>query len=309
MVKYPKFLKPKDRVAIVSPAGAVDADLIDGACQTLISWGLVPVVGSYAKGRCNRFSGTDDQRLFDLQQALDDPTIAAILCGRGGYGTLRIVDKLDFSQFAKSPKWVIGFSDITALHARIEKEGFASLHGVMAKALAHSSDNCLAVEALHRALFALPSYHEQRNEMNVKGEALGELVGGNLSLLYALQGTPYAIQPKGKILFIEDLSERMYHIDRMIQALRIAGVFRGIEGLIVGRFTDIDADAAFGSVEQVVMNALDGRRIPVAFNFPVGHITDNMPLVHGADARLKIDSEKSVWLTFSEPIVWNDTKL
>lgn len=307
-MKYPRLLKPKDRVAIVSPAGAVEPDLIDGACSTLIAWGYVPVVGSHAKGKSHRFSGTDEERLFDLQQAMDDPSISAILCGRGGYGTLRIVDKLDFTEFSKHPKWVIGFSDITALHARIEKEGFASIHGVMAKALAHSEENVYATEALRRSMVTLPSYEVEPTQGNIPGRAIGEVVGGNLSLLYSLLGTPYAIQPKGKILFIEDLSERMYHIDRMIQALRIAGVFREIEGLIVGRFADIDPDSSFGSVEKIVLNALEGRKIPVCLDFPLGHIKYNMPLWHGAEATLEIDSESSV-LRYVEPIVWNRTQL
>jgi muramoyltetrapeptide carboxypeptidase len=302
---FPAFLQKKDKVAIVSPSGSVDPELIDGACSTLISWGLVPVVGAYAKGKHHRFAGTDEQRIFDMQQALDDPSISAILCGRGGYGMSRIVDKLDFKLFKQRPKWIIGFSDITALHARIEKEGYASIHGVMAKALAHAENNQLAVESLRRMLMPENSsvYHIESRKENRKGEALGRLVGGNLSLLYALQGTPYAIQPEGKILFIEDLSERMYHIDRMIQTLRLAGVFKKISGLIVGQFTDIDPDDSFGSVENIVLNALEGRKIPVAFNFPVGHVTDNVALLHGADVRLMVNKDGAD-LQFVSPLTF-----
>ncbi len=298
----PAFLRPKDKVVIVSPSGAVDPSLIDGACATLISWGLVPVVGAYAKGKRDRFSGTDEERLFDLQQALDDPSVAAILCGRGGYGALRIVDKLDFTKFKQNPKWIIGFSDITALHARVAKEGFASLHGVMAKALACWEESESAVELLRNTLMGnRPTYCIESHKKNQKGSAIGQLVGGNLSLLYALQGTPYAIDPKGKILFIEDLSERMYHIDRMIQNLRLAGVFQKIEGLIVGQFTDIDEDTSFGSVENIVLSALEGRKIPVAFNFPVGHVDNNFPLMHGADVALEVNKEEAT-LRFALPI-------
>lgn len=293
----PAFLRPKDKVAIVSPSGAVDPALIDGACKTLISWGLVPVVGAYAKGKNGRFAGTDEQRLFDLQQAMDDPSVAAILCGRGGYGALRIVDKLDFTQFSKRPKWLIGFSDITALHSRFEKEGYASIHGVMAKALAHQEDNKKSVSTLKNLLFGKENTYKiaAGKRYNQKGFATGELVGGNLSLLYALTGTPYAIQPEGKILFIEDLSERMYHIDRMVQNLRLSGVFDKIEGLVIGQFADIEPDRSMNrTLEEIFLDAVKGRNIPVAFGFPVGHVTDNRALIHGTKVNLEVNESGSV---------------
>ncbi|MBR0502496.1 MAG: LD-carboxypeptidase [Paludibacteraceae bacterium] len=290
----PAFLRPKDKVAIVSPAGAVDPALIDGACATLISWGLVPVVGAYAKGKYGRYAGSDEQRLFDLQQAMDDPSIAAILCGRGGYGALRIVDKLCFKGFAQRPKWLIGFSDITTLHSRFEKEGFASIHGVMAKALAHQSDNKKAVTSLKNMLFGKEvSYKVTKGKKyNRAGVATGELVGGNLSLLYALTGTPYAVRPEGKILFIEDLSERMYHIDRMVQNLRLSGIFDGIKGLVLGQFADIEPDRSMNqTLEEIFLAAVGDRDIPIAFGFPFGHVTDNRALMHGAPVELKVREE------------------
>lgn len=292
----PQYLRRGDRVAIVSPSGAVDPELIDGACETLRMWGLQPVLGQTAKGRHGRFSGTDEERLADLQWAMDSPEFAAILCGRGGYGAVRIVDKLRFDGIRQYPKWLIGFSDITAFHARFFDEGIASAHAVMAKAIAHADDNVEAVESLRKLLFGervhYVSYSNEKSVYNRSGYATGELVGGNLSLLYALQGTPYALQPQGKVLFIEDLSERLYHIDRMMQNLRLSGVFEEINGLVVGQFTNIDADPSFGqNIEEIILSAVGDREIPVAFNFPVGHVSDNWALPHGVTAHLEVQGD------------------
>ncbi|MBO4804971.1 MAG: LD-carboxypeptidase [Paludibacteraceae bacterium] len=286
----PPYLKVGDKVAIVSPAGAVSPDLIDGAAETLRSWGFVPVLGNSSKGRNGRFSGSDEERAADLQWALDDPSIRAILCGRGGYGTVRIIDRLDFSSFERNPKWVIGFSDITILHAALANRGFQSVHGVMARALAHTAGNWDAVSALRRCLQGdLLSYQMPSSPLNRDGVAKGTLVGGNLSILYGLRATPYDISPKGKILFIEDISERPYHIDRMMHNLKLSGVLSQISGLLVGEFTDIEEDASFGmTVNEIVADAVSEYGYPVAFNFPVGHGTTNQPVFHGAEVQLTV---------------------
>lgn len=289
----PPYLKEGDKVAIVSPSGAVAPELVDGAAEVLVSWGLVPVLGASAKGKRGRFAGTDEERLSDLQWAMDDPSIRAILCGRGGYGAVRIVDQLNFKGFEASPKWLIGFSDITILHAAISHHGIQSLHGAMAKALAHTAGNWDAVSALRRTLFGAPTdFTLTPCSLNRAGEATGELVGGNLSVMYGLRGTPFDIQPKGKILFIEDISERPYHIDRMMHSLKLGGILSSISGLLVGAFSDIDEDASFGqTVKEIIASAVAEYDYPVAFNFPLGHETTNMPVIHGADVSLKVEAD------------------
>jgi muramoyltetrapeptide carboxypeptidase len=293
----PHFLKTGDKVAIVSPSGAIDPELIDGAADLLKSWGFCPVLGKYAKGRCGRFSGTDEQRLSDLQWAMDDPSIRAILCGRGGYGTVRIVDKLDFSKFAESPKWMIGFSDITILHWAFCAHGFQSLHAVMAKAMCHYETNMGSVEAMREILMGDMSeiYNMPSHKLNRNGQASGTLFGGNLSVLYGLRGTSIDVAQKGGILFIEDLAERPYHIDRMMQNLRLSGVLDNISGLIVGRFSDIEEDPLFfgKTVEEIIASAVEGHDYPVLFGFPVGHEDINVPLVHGANISVSVSDEGS----------------
>lgn len=286
----PPYLKIGDKVAIVSPAGAVAPELIDGAAAALRAWGYEPVLGSCAKGRCGRFAGTDEERLADLQWAMDDPSVRAILCGRGGYGTVRIIDRLDFRAFEQSPKWVIGFSDITVLHAALARRGYQSLHGPMARALAHAAGNWDAVSSLRRCLQGeVSSYGLPSSALNRDGVAEGELVGGNLSILYGLRSTPFDLSPKGKILFIEDISERPYHIDRMMHNLKLSGVLSQISGLLVGEFTDIEEDASFGqTVHEIVASAVREYDFPVAFGFPVGHGTTNLPVRHGAAVRLTV---------------------
>ncbi|MFA6883869.1 MAG: LD-carboxypeptidase [Paludibacteraceae bacterium] len=290
----PSFLKVGDKVAIVSPSGAVDPDFIDGAAALLRAWGFCPVLGFYAKSRRGRFSGSDEERLSDLQWAMDDPSVRAILCGRGGYGAVRIVDGLDFTAFSESPKWLVGFSDITVLHWALFSQGFQSVHAVMAKAMAQIDANREPVEALRAILqgnlpelTGLPAH-----PLNRMGNANGTLFGGNLSVLYGLRGTRLDVSRQGDILFIEDLSERPYHIDRMMQNLRIGGVLESLSGLLVGRFSDIEEDPLFGqTVEEMIASAVDDYDYPVAFNFPVGHVALNMPVIHGAEINLSVTEQ------------------
>ncbi len=293
--EYPPYLKEGDKVGIVSPAGACNPDIIRAACETIRSWGFRPIVGEHALGKDGTFSGTDEERAADLQKMLDDPGIAAILCSRGGYGTIRIMDRLDLTQFCKSPKWLIGFSDITALHARINAAGFASLHGSMARALANEQDNQETAKLLRQTLTGrMFEYFLPTAPHNRYGIAINEIVGGNLSLIYALQGTPYQLDVKEKILFIEDVSERLYQIDRMVQSLRLAGVFEQIDGLIVGQFSNIPEDDNFGkTLEEIILSAVGDRDIPVAFNIPVGHTGTNIPLIEGANASLYVAETKT----------------
>lgn len=286
----PKYLKNGDKIAIVSPAGPVDPDLVDGACARLHKWGFVPQVGITAKGKSGRFSAPDEDRLADLQQAMDDPSVSAILCARGGYGCMRIVDRLDFTAFAKSPKWVIGYSDVTALHAAFHQHGFSSIHGVMARAITSNSESAVALrDALKgkekKILVDSPA------AFNREGEVTAPVFGGNLSLLYALRGTPFDVDMSGKILFIEDLGERLYHIDRMVNNLRLGGVLRNLAGLMVGCFSDIPEDPCLVSAQKVIRDAVADYGYPVLFGLPVGHEGLNLPIVEGAEYHLTVSSD------------------
>ncbi len=286
----PKYLKKGDKIAIVSPAGPVDPDLVDGACARLHKWGFVPQVGFTAKGKSGRFSAPDEDRLADLQQAMDDPSVSAILCARGGYGCMRIVDRLNFTAFAKSPKWVIGYSDVTALHAAFHQHGFSSIHGVMARAITSNSESAVALrDALKgkekKILVDSPA------AFNREGEVTAPVFGGNLSLLYALRGTPFDVDMSGKILFIEDLGERLYHIDRMVNNLRLGGVLRNLAGLMVGCFSDIPEDPCLVSAQKVIRDAVADYGYPVLFGLPVGHEGLNLPIVEGAEYHLTVSSD------------------
>ncbi|MCR5498274.1 MAG: LD-carboxypeptidase [Paludibacteraceae bacterium] len=293
MIVQPRYLKKGDKIAIVAPAGAVDPALIDGACARLHKWGFVAQVGFTAKGNCGRFSASDEDRLLDLQLAMDDPAVSAILCARGGYGCMRIVDKLDFTKFAQSPKWLIGFSDVTALHASFHQHGYASLHGVMAKAISSNSKSATALRDLLKGKHVECAV--EASPLNRLGEVHAPVFGGNLSLLYALRGTPYDVDMRGKILFIEDLSERLYHIDRMMNNLRLGGVLKDLAGLVVGCFSDIPEDPTLVSAEKVIREAVAGYDYPVLFGVPVGHEGYNCPILEGAEYKLSVTKEGGSW--------------
>ena len=292
-MKYPRLLKLNDKVVILSPSGKIEAQWVEGLKELLESYGLVVSVSEHTLCENGRFAGTDEDRIADLQAAVSAPQVRAIFCSRGGYGLARIIDKIDFTPLVENPKWVVGFSDITALHNALGRVGVASIHGIMAK---HITLKAEGLENLMSMLFGRDvNYEIPAHEFNKKGEATGELVGGNLSVLYGLRGTPFDIDYRGKILFIEDLSERLYHIDRMIQNLRLGGVFRQIKGLVVGQFTDIDEDDSFpGGVYGVISEAVKGCNIPVCFNFPAGHVDNNQPLKMGAEYSLKVTNEKTI---------------
>ena len=289
----PRFLKPNDKVVILSPSGKIEVQWVEGLKEVLESYGLIVIVGEHALCGKGRFAGTDEERIKDLQEAIDDQDVRAIFCSRGGYGLARIIDKIDFSSLAKDPKWVVGFSDITVLHNALSRVGVVSIHGIMAK---HITLKAEGLENLMYMLFGREvSYEIPAHEFNKEGDTAGELVGGNLSVLYGLRGTPFDIDYSGKILFIEDLGERLYHIDRMIQNLRLGGVFEQIRGLVVGQFTDIDEDDSFaGGVYGVIAEAVKDYNIPVCFNFPAGHVENNQPLKMGAEYYLEVQKNKTI---------------
>ena len=290
---YPSFLKANDKVVILSPSGKIETQWVEGLKAMLESYGLVVSVAEHAFCAKGRFAGTDDDRVQDLQKAINDAQVKAIFCSRGGYGLARIIDKIDFSALKSAAKWIVGFSDVTALHNVLSRVGVASIHGIMAK---HITLKAEGLDNLMTMLFGGEvAYETPAHEFNKVGEAEGELIGGNLSVLYGLRGTPFDLDYKGKILFIEDLGERLYHIDRMMQNLRLGGVFEQISGLVVGQFTDIDEDDSFsGGVYGVIRDAVKDYNIPVCFNFPAGHVDNNQPLKMGANYKLEVLKDKSI---------------
>ncbi len=291
---FPSFIKKQATIGLVAPAGRVVPEVTDSAIRILTDVGFRVISGRCIEKSHYQFSATDAQRLADLQEMIDRTDVDVILCLRGGYGAIRIVDGIDFSPLKHHPKWLIGFSDITVLHAALQKEGIASVHAAMPKSW---HDGVALTDDFQRLMRFLagewPAYHVAAHSHNRFGTTTGELCGGNLSLLYALRGTPYDLDPRGKILFIEDLSEYLYHLDRMMQNFRLGGVLAQLNGLVVGHFTEMKDNATpFGkTVEEIVMDAVADYHYPVMFGFPAGHISPNYPLVMGRQVELSVDAQ------------------
>jgi len=291
-------LKLGDTICIVAPAKAIEKNHVDFAKMTFESWGLNVIISQNCLGRNNYFSGSIEERKNDLQTALDDENVKAIICARGGYGCVQIVDLIDWTSFSKSPKWLIGFSDVTVLHQRIQNLGLPSIHGTMP--LNFEENSTEALETLKQSLFGdFKSISVASSISNITGTASGKIVGGNLSVLSGLIGTNDQIDFQDSILFIEDLAEYKYAIDRMLFAFKKAGVFGKINGVIIGGMTNIkDSEPSFGlSLEDLILSHIKELNIPIAFNFPVGHIDDNRALVFGKQVQLDI-TDKSAELTY-----------
>ena len=290
----PSFLRAGDNIHIVSPSGAIQPGFIDGATKLLSSWGLKVTEGKYARTEYGRFSGTKDERVADLQQALDDPNVKAILCSRGGYGLAQIIDKIDFTSFAKSPKWLIGFSDITILHNAITALGIASMHGIMTKYLTELPEESDQITSFKNLLFGTPSNFSIKPEAeNRPGRAVGKVIGGNLSVMMGMRSTPFDLDFHNNILFIEDVGEKPYQIDRMMQSLKLSGVLKQISGLVVGQFSEYDDDPLMmQSVAEIILAAVSEYDYPVCFNFPAGHVDYNLSFVLGEQAELFVETDK-----------------
>lgn len=290
----PTYLQTGDQIRIVSPSGVIDPVWIDGASALLTKWNLKVTEGKFTRSEYGRFAGTKEQRISDLQMALDDQNVKAILCSRGGYGLAQIIDKLDFTQFCNFPKWLIGFSDISILHAAINALGFASVHAVMAKQMTELPENSLQIETLKNILFGnLPSYETEIHPLNQQGSACGKLVGGNLSVFSALRSTPYDLHFENNVLFIEDIGEKPYHIDRMMQNLRLSGALENLAGLIVGQFSDCDEDPLMmQNISEIILDAVGNYDYPVCFNFPAGHVDYNLALALGMEVQLNVGFSK-----------------
>ena len=289
----PPFLKSNSLIHIISPSGAIDAEYIDKATIVLEQWGFRVSVGQFAKSKWGRFAGTKEERISDLQLALDNPEVEAILCSRGGYGVSQIIDKIDFSKFTVFPKWLIGFSDITILHNAITLLGIASIHSIMAKDISELAIESNPVKGLKQILMGnLPTYVFPNHELNHVGNASGKLIGGNLSVLAGMYGTPYDLVYRNNILFIEDIGEKPYQIDRMIQNLRLGAVFNEISGLVVGQFSDCEEDELMNqTIYEIINEAVGENTYPVCFDFQAGHIDNNLPLILGADTQLVVSAD------------------
>lgn len=288
---FPSFLSAGDRIRIVSPAGKVQKDKVLPGIELLMDNGFEVIVGQHAFDQHFQYSGTDQQRVSDFQEAINDPETKAIVCARGGYGAIRIVDKVDFSPLLKSPKWLVGFSDITVFHAALNKLQLASAHAAMPGFFVENKKPTKSFFSLLELITTGNSNHAvQSHPLNRKGDSSGELVGGNLSLIYSLQGTPWQLETSGKILFIEDVAEYLYHLDRMMQNLRLSGLLKNLAGLVVGGLTEMkDNDSLFGkTANEIIAAAVQEYSYPVCYDFPSGHITRNSALMCGATYRLEI---------------------
>lgn len=301
----PPYLSKGDTIGIVAPAGFMPVEKMQACIETLDDWGYTVTMGETTHSNSSTyFSGTDSERLEDLQEMLDNPYIKAVLCARGGYGTSRIIDDLDFKRFRKKPKWIIGFSDITVLHSHLYTNyKIASLHAPMAAAFNEGEVGNPYLQSLKKALEGeLATYEAATHAFNKTGVAEGELVGGNLSLLIHSIGTDSDVKTKGRILFIEDVGEYLYGIDRMMVQLKRCGKLDKLAGLVVGGFTDTkDTERPFGNtVQEIIYQHVKEYDYPVCYNFPVSHEKENYALKIGVTYELEVRSDKTILKEVSE---------
>ncbi|MDE6196600.1 MAG: LD-carboxypeptidase [Muribaculaceae bacterium] len=285
---FPAPLKRGDKIAICSPAGRIKENIVNDAAQVLRAQGYRVEIMPHALGQSGNFSGTPDERYADIKAAFADPETRAILCSRGGYGVVHIMDRLAALPLEKDPKWVIGFSDISALHALMATKGIASIHSSMC---AHIKKG--AADPDNRDLFAIlrgerPVHIFDSHDYDRQGLVTGILRGGNLAVLAELINTPYDVFQPDTILFLEDVAEPIYKIERIFYQLRLSGVLARIKGLIVGQFTEYKADDNYKDMETMIRDAVAGYSFPVAYNVPVGHVDHNIPLIESAKVTLKV---------------------
>ena len=300
MIKVPPYLKKGDMIGLTCPAGYMMKEKAEVCIQTLQQWGFEVMVGkTLGSDSPTYFSGTDEERRNEFQAMLDDETIQAILCGRGGYGVSRIIDDLDFTRFRKKPKWIIGYSDITVLHCHLNRKlKTASIHSPMAAAFNQDGDKNEFIRSLRNALLGRKAnYKCAPHDLNKVGSAKAELVGGNLSLIAHLLGTPSDLDTSGKILFLEDIGEQLYSIDRLLYQLKRSGKFKNLAGLVIGRFTEIrDTERPFGKpLNELIADIIKEYDYPVCFEFPVSHERENYALKVGVTYELKV-GKKTVQL-------------
>lgn len=288
-IKIPPYLKKGDTVGILATARKVDMAPVEPAVKLLKSWGLNVVIGKTVGLDNNQLAGQDWQRATDFQQMLDNPSVKAIWTAKGGYGTVRMIDRLDFTKFRQHPKWLIGFSDFTVMHSHVNNLDIATLHSIACISVAGATPE--AIEGLKKGLFGGKlEYDIPAHAFNKTGKAHGELIGGNLSVLYSIIGSPSEADYKGKIIFIEDLDEYLYHIDRMMMNLKRNDYFKDVKGIIIGGMTKMrDNDIPWGhDALEIIKDITKEYKIPICFNFPAGHIKDNRALVFGKQVTLDV---------------------
>ncbi|NQU32660.1 MAG: LD-carboxypeptidase [Bacteroidetes bacterium] len=293
----PPFLKKGDKIGIVAPARKISNDELIASFEIIRNYGYEPVYTVDLFASDNQYAGNDAIRALELQQMIDDDAIKAIMFARGGYGSVRIIDKIDFSKFVAVPKWLIGYSDITVFHSHVSRNfGIQTLHATMPINFNENVDT--ALESLFNELLGSPEILEfESNSLNKIGNTEGILTGGNLSVLYSLLGSCSFPETDGKILFLEDLDEYLYHIDRMMLGLKRAGKLENLAGLLIGGMTKMnDNDIPFGkTAEEIIREAVDEYDYPVYFGFPAGHIENNMALVMGREVSIIYDQQKNVY--------------
>jgi muramoyltetrapeptide carboxypeptidase len=292
----PEYLKPGDEVAIVSPSFFIGENKLTEAVTFLEKWGLKVRIGKHAAMINGPFAGSDEERFSDLQEMTNDPSVKAVFCSRGGYGLSRIVSRIDFSPLINNPKWYVGFSDITVLHLWLNEVcGIISIHGEMPLNYNNEAKSPQTFSTLKSSLFGNPYKLEWEGTFLRAKEAYGEVTGGNLSLVYSLLGTPAEISTQGKILFIEEVGEYYYHIDRMITSLKLAGKLNGLSALVIGGFNKTEeATIPWGrTIEETIADSVKEYDYPVFFNFPAGHVPDNRAFYIGRNAKITVTGKKS----------------
>jgi muramoyltetrapeptide carboxypeptidase len=293
----PPFLSEGDEIAIISPSSYIDDKILYDASEYLEKWGLRVRLGKNAAGKDGPFAGSDTERLSDLQEVTDDRSIKAVFCSRGGYGLSRIISRVDFSVLKEAPKWYVGFSDITVLHTWLNEVcGVMSIHGEMPLNFNNPKKSALSFSTLKNALFGKLGSHEWTGDFYKPANAAGEMTGGNLSLLSTLSGTEAEITTRGKILFIEEVGEYYYHIDRMLTSLKLSGKLESLSALVIGGMSRIDdARIPWGkSIEETVLDIVADYNYPVLFNFPAGHIPDNRAFYIGKKASIEVSGSKAI---------------
>lgn len=297
--RLPAPLKPGDRIAIVSPSGRVNPDFVTATAAILEAQGWCPYIAPHAVGEFGTYAATADDRFSDLSTALLDPTVRAVFCSRGGYGAVQLLERLDKLPIEEDPKWLIGYSDISALHTLMYRKGIVSVHGPMARHMAQSG----GIDPDSQALFSilrgtLPDFSFTSHHLNRCGKATAPITGGNLAVIMGLFGTPYDVIRPDTILFIEDISEPIYKVERQLYQLHLSGALSRLKGLVLGQFTGYTPDLNHSSMESMISQMLSGyENLPVAFNAPVGHVSHNVPVLSGMTVTLDIQPER-VTLTY-----------
>lgn len=302
---FPKALKKGAKIAVISPAGAVDTSQLEKGIEMIKSRGFEPVLGEHLYTKFSNgynYAGTEKERLKDINWALNDKDVSAVWASRGGYGCQHLVQHLKLKNFTENPKWYIGYSDNTVIQSYLLKKGFASIHGQTMKTSSFG-----VTDETYDLIFDILkgknlNYTLKSNQFNIPGNIEGELVGGNLALIYALLGTPYSFDFKDKILFIEDIGENFYALDRMIMSLELAGVFKKIKGLIIGGMTNMGDEKENKSYEEsfdefaykLISERISKYKFPTVFGFPNGHIKDNRPLIIGGTVKMKVDTKVKI---------------